>query len=121
MSENDPSAKKQVHQFFGLWAQDEETGKKAFVIRCPCGETIYYLEKDLFQEPDCIYPGMTIEEFRQMHKKAEKLRGLKRQIQRVALAQHAQTYSACPTIAKLKEMAGVSSIHEIPNPFHDLD
>ena len=120
MSEEKPTEQEAVHQFFGLWALDEETGKKAFLIRCACGETVYYLEKDFFEDDNRVYPGMTIEEFRQMNKKAQKLKGLKKQIQRVALAQHAESHPDCPAIKKLKEAAGVTSIQEMPNPFHDL-
>jgi hypothetical protein len=106
------------HKFFGLWAEDEKTGKKAFVIKCECGETFYNLEKDLFQDPDQhVFPGMTIDEFQKMQKKSQRLKGMRKQIQRVALAQHAEAHPECPFIAKMKEDAGVTSIQELPNPF----
>ena len=107
------------HPFFGLWAEDEETGKFAFVIQCDCGKTVYYCDKELFAEPEKIYPGMTIDEFQKMNKRHQKLIGMKRQVQRVALAQHAEQYADCPMVIKLKEDAGVSSVQELPNPFRD--
>lgn len=121
MSDQQNPTPEAPHQLFGIWAQEEETDKKAFVIRCACGETIYYLEKDLFGDSEKIYPGMTINDFQKMQKKAQKLRGMKKQVQRVALAQHAEAHPDCPAIKKLKDNAGVSSVLEMPNPFHDLD
>jgi hypothetical protein len=108
------------HPIFGIWAIDENTNKKAFVIRCGCGETVYYIEKDIFEEPESrVYPGMTIDAFQKMHKDYQKFKGYKRQIQRVALAQHAEQHPECPAVEKMKKDAGVTTIQELPNPFRD--
>ena len=105
------------HPLFAVWARDDETDSPLFVIRCPCGETVYTLEKDFFGEPPEVVPGMTMIEYQQAQKKHIKLHGMQKQVQRVALAQHAESYKDCPWIEKMKAEAGVSSIQELPNPF----
>ena len=63
--------------------------------------------------------GMTIDEFQKMQKNYQKFKGMKKQIQRVALAQHAESHPHCPAIEKMKKDAGVSNVRELPSPFRD--
>ena len=115
MSEN----KEKEHSLFALWARDDESDVPVFLIRCPCGETVYKLEKDFFKDPPDLYPGMTMEEYKRTQREHQKLQGMKKQIQRVALAQHADNYPDCPAVDEMKKEAGVSSVQEIPNPFRN--
>lgn len=119
MSEENEKNIMEKHPIFAFWGIEEKSGKKAFLIRCDCGETIYYLEKGLFQDPGEVYPGMSMAEFKENHKMDQKLQGMKKQVQRVALAQHAEKYKDCPAINMLKEKAGVTSIQEMPSPFRE--
>jgi hypothetical protein len=105
------------HPIFALWAQDDDTGNPMFVIRCDCGETLYKLEKDFFGDPPKIYAGMTMVEYQKTQKAHMKLDGMKKQVQRVALTQHADSYGECPAIQRLKDEAGVDSIQQLPDPF----
>lgn len=111
----------QHHPIFGVWVEEDDSDKQAFVIQCECGKTVYNVEKELFLEPENrIFPGMTIDEFQKMQKNYQKFKGMKKQIQRVALAQHADAYPDCQAIEKMKNDAGVSSVQELPTPFRDM-
>ncbi len=108
------------HPIFGLWVEEDDSDKQAFVIKCECGQTKYNVDKEMFAEPQSrIFPGMTIDEFQKMQKNYQKFKGMKKQIQRVALAQHAESHPHCPAIEKMKKDAGVSNVRELPSPFRD--